>query len=54
MKFVGADAVIAAAGAWPSHLLEPICAKVRIAAQRGQIMHLRLSGVKHCQSPPDW
>ncbi|WP_323135969.1 MULTISPECIES: UTRA domain-containing protein [unclassified Streptomyces] len=52
-EFVGADAVIAAAGAWSPHLLEPICVKVRIAPQRGQIRHLRLPGVKHCRSPPN-
>ncbi|GAA3476161.1 hypothetical protein GCM10018966_006880 [Streptomyces yanii] len=53
-EFVGADVVIAAVGACSPHLLESICVKVRIAPQRGQIMHLRLSGVKHCRSPPDW
>ncbi|OOV13037.1 oxidoreductase [Streptomyces avermitilis] len=44
--FVGADAVIAAAGAWSPQLLEPIGVRVRIAPQRGQIMHLRLPGVE--------
>ncbi|MFE7330155.1 NAD(P)/FAD-dependent oxidoreductase [Streptomyces sp. NPDC057565] len=43
--FVGADAVVVAAGAWAPQLLEPLGVHVRVAPQRGQIMHLRLPGV---------
>ncbi|WP_326800772.1 FAD-binding oxidoreductase [Streptomyces sp. NBC_01788] len=50
-EFVGADAVIAAAGAWSPHLLEPIGVRVRVAPQRGQIMHLRLPGVETANWP---
>ncbi|MFI8993685.1 NAD(P)/FAD-dependent oxidoreductase [Streptomyces sp. NPDC053542] len=49
-EYVAADAVIAAAGAWSPQLLEPIGVQVRIAPQRGQIMHLRLPGV----TTADW
>ncbi|MEU6010515.1 FAD-dependent oxidoreductase [Streptomyces sp. NPDC047453] len=50
-EFVGADAVIAAAGAWSPQLLEPIGVQVRVAPQRGQIMHLRLPGVETANWP---
>ncbi|MFE7245681.1 NAD(P)/FAD-dependent oxidoreductase [Streptomyces sp. NPDC057580] len=43
--FVGADAVVVAAGAWAPQLLEPLGVHIRVAPQRGQIMHLRLPGV---------
>ncbi|GAA2787490.1 FAD-dependent oxidoreductase [Saccharopolyspora taberi] len=44
--FIGADAVVAAAGAWSPQLLEPIDVQVRVVPQRGQIVHLRLPGVE--------
>ena len=50
-EFIGADAVIAAAGAWSPRLLEPIGIHVRVAPQRGQIMHLRLPGVDTANWP---
>ncbi|MFH0179180.1 NAD(P)/FAD-dependent oxidoreductase [Streptomyces cacaoi] len=50
-EFVGADAVVAAAGAWSPRLLEPIGIQMRIAPQRGQIMHLRLPGVDTANWP---
>ncbi|MFE7113807.1 NAD(P)/FAD-dependent oxidoreductase [Streptomyces sp. NPDC057654] len=50
-EFLGADAVIAAAGAWSPRLLEPIGVRVRVAPQRGQIMHLRLPGVDTADWP---
>ncbi|MFG3257011.1 NAD(P)/FAD-dependent oxidoreductase [Streptomyces sp. NPDC048172] len=49
--FVGADAVIAAAGAWSPRLLEPLGVRVRVTPQRGQIMHLRLPGVRTAHWP---
>ena len=39
---VPADAVIVAAGAWTTALLDPVAPTLRIAPQRGQIMHLRV------------
>ncbi len=50
-EFVGADAVIAAAGAWSPRLLEPIGVRVRVTPQRGQIMHLRLPGASTANWP---
>ncbi|POX42386.1 FAD-dependent oxidoreductase [Streptomyces sp. Ru73] len=50
-EFLAADAVIAAAGAWSPRLLEPLGVRVRIAPQRGQIMHLRLPGVDTADWP---
>ncbi|MEV0261949.1 FAD-dependent oxidoreductase [Streptomyces sp. NPDC050617] len=50
-ELLGADAVIAAAGAWSPRLLEPIGVRVRVAPQRGQIMHLRLPGVDTADWP---
>lgn len=49
--FVGADAVIAAAGAWSPRLLDPIGVRVRVVPQRGQIMHLRLPGTDTANWP---
>ncbi|GAA0528635.1 oxidoreductase [Saccharopolyspora subtropica] len=49
--FIGADAVIAAAGAWSPQLLEPIGVQVRVTPQRGQIVHLRLPGVDTANWP---
>ncbi|MEU0850229.1 FAD-dependent oxidoreductase [Streptomyces flaveolus] len=45
-RFFEADAVVAAAGAWSPRLLEPLGVRVRIAPQRGQIVHLRLPGAR--------
>lgn len=42
---VGADAVVAAAGAWTPELLAGTGVTVDVAPQRGQIVHLGLSGV---------
>lgn len=50
-ELVGADAVIAAAGAWSPRLLEPVGVEVPVAPQRGQIMHLRLPGVDTASWP---
>ncbi|MFB9566642.1 NAD(P)/FAD-dependent oxidoreductase, partial [Saccharopolyspora hordei] len=50
-EFVGADAVVAAAGAWSPQLLEPLGVRVRVAPQRGQIVHLRLPGVDTTRWP---
>ncbi|MBD0420255.1 FAD-binding oxidoreductase [Streptomyces sp. TRM S81-3] len=50
-EFVGADAVIAAAGAWSPRLLEPLGVRVRVAPQRGQIVHLRLPGARTADWP---
>ncbi|MGW5644814.1 NAD(P)/FAD-dependent oxidoreductase [Saccharopolyspora sp. NPDC003752] len=49
--FIGADAVIAASGAWSPQLLEPIGVQVRVTPQRGQIMHLRLPGADTANWP---
>ncbi|MFM9373677.1 NAD(P)/FAD-dependent oxidoreductase [Streptomyces sp. Da 82-17] len=49
-RFHGADAVIAAAGAWSPNLLAPHGVHVRVTAQRGQIVHLRLPGA----ATADW
>ncbi|MDI3405132.1 NAD(P)/FAD-dependent oxidoreductase [Streptomyces cavernicola] len=49
-RFHGADAVIAAAGAWSPTLLEPFGVHVRVTPQRGQIVHLRLPGT----ATADW
>ncbi|MFH8985455.1 NAD(P)/FAD-dependent oxidoreductase [Streptomyces varsoviensis] len=50
-EFIGADAVIAAAGAWSPRLLEPIGVRARVTPQRGQIMHLRLPGADTADWP---
>ncbi|ONF72205.1 NAD(P)/FAD-dependent oxidoreductase [Amycolatopsis keratiniphila] len=50
-EFIGADAVIAAAGAWSPRLLEPVGVEVRVEPQRGQIVHLRLPGVDTAHWP---
>lgn len=42
---IGADCVVAAAGAWAPELLEPLGISLAVAPQRGQITHLRLEGV---------
>ncbi|GCD33769.1 oxidoreductase [Streptomyces chrestomyceticus JCM 4735] len=41
---IAADAVIVAAGAWAPELLAPVGVTVRVAPQRGQIVHLSLPG----------
>jgi D-amino-acid dehydrogenase len=41
-EFVGADCVVAAAGAWTKSLVAPAGLTVRVAPQRGQIVHLRM------------
>jgi D-amino-acid dehydrogenase len=42
--FVGADAVVIAAGAWGSDLLAPLGLHLDVSPQRGQITHLDLPG----------
>ncbi|HEY2672779.1 MAG TPA: FAD-dependent oxidoreductase [Rugosimonospora sp.] len=42
--FVGADVVVAAAGAWTNELLAPLGLRVPVEPQRGQIVHLRVPG----------
>jgi D-amino-acid dehydrogenase len=42
---IAADAVVVAAGAWCPELLDPVGVRVAVTPQRGQIVHLRLSGV---------
>ncbi|MBP2324740.1 D-amino-acid dehydrogenase [Kibdelosporangium banguiense] len=44
-EVIGAHAVVVAAGAWTASLCEPLGIDVPVAPQRGQIAHLRLSGV---------
>jgi D-amino-acid dehydrogenase len=41
-QFVGADAVVAAAGAWTPSFLEPAGVTVTVTPQRGQIAHISL------------
>lgn len=41
-QIITADAVIVAAGAWMSRLLEPLGLDVYVEPQRGQIVHLRI------------
>ncbi|OKI00891.1 oxidoreductase [Streptomyces sp. CB02923] len=43
-EHIAADAVVVAAGAWAPELLAPAGVTVRVAPQRGQIVHLSLSG----------
>lgn len=45
-----ADQVIAATGAWTSHLLQPLGMRFDIRPQRAQIVHLKLPGI----SPANW
>ena len=42
-EFIGADAVIVAAGAWSSELCRPLGLHFAIRPQRGQILHLKVS-----------
>lgn len=42
---IGCDTVVVAAGAWCPGLLDPVGVRVRVTPQRGQIVHLGLSGV---------
>ncbi|WP_369208473.1 NAD(P)/FAD-dependent oxidoreductase [Streptomyces sp. PU-14G] len=46
-----ADAVVAAAGAWSPALLEPLGVRVPVVPQRGQIVHLGLSGTETAHWP---
>ncbi|WP_053368493.1 NAD(P)/FAD-dependent oxidoreductase [Bacillus sp. FJAT-27245] len=39
-----ADTVIVAAGAWAGELLEPLGINLKLSAQKGQIVHLRIDG----------
>jgi D-amino-acid dehydrogenase len=41
-EFIGADAVVAATGAWTDTFLEPAGVALGVTAQRGQIMHIGL------------
>src|SRR3984957_10434051 len=42
-EFIGADAVIVAAGAWSTELCRPLALHLSIEPQRGQILHLKVS-----------
>ncbi|HEX5405389.1 MAG TPA: FAD-dependent oxidoreductase [Pseudonocardiaceae bacterium] len=42
---IDADTVVVAAGAWSPAVLDPIGVRIAVAPQRGQIVHLGLSGV---------
>jgi D-amino-acid dehydrogenase len=42
-EFIGADAVIAAAGAWATELCKPLGLHLQVEPQRGQILHLKVS-----------
>lgn len=48
---IEADVVIATAGAWAPKLLEPAGARLGVAPQRGQIVHLRLPGTDTARWP---
>jgi D-amino-acid dehydrogenase len=48
---IEADTVVVAAGAWSPALLDPIGVRVAVAPQRGQIVHLGLSGVDTSRWP---
>ncbi|MFH8344334.1 NAD(P)/FAD-dependent oxidoreductase [Streptomyces sp. NPDC018045] len=43
-EHLAADAVVVAAGAWAAELLAPVGVTVRVAPQRGQLVHLSLPG----------
>jgi len=45
-QLVPADAVVAATGAWTPALLAPLGVTVRVAPERGQIVHLRLGSAE--------
>ncbi|WP_059171733.1 FAD-binding oxidoreductase [Bacillus sp. FJAT-27445] len=45
-----ADAVIVVAGAWAGELLKPLGINLKLSAQKGQIVHLKLEG----QDTGDW
>jgi D-amino-acid dehydrogenase len=48
---IEADTVVVAAGAWSPSLLDPIGVRVAVEPQRGQIVHLGLSGVDTSRWP---
>jgi D-amino-acid dehydrogenase len=48
---IEADAVVAAAGAWTRELVEPLGVHVAVEPQRGQIVHLGLSGTDTSRWP---
>src|SRR5262245_7573085 len=48
---IEADAVLVAAGAWAAEVLEPVGIRLPVAPQRGQIVHLRLSGTDTARWP---
>jgi D-amino-acid dehydrogenase len=48
---IDADAVVVAAGAWSAALFDPIGVRVSVTPQRGQIVHLGLSGVDTSRWP---
>ncbi|MBQ1120021.1 FAD-binding oxidoreductase [Streptomyces sp. B15] len=50
-ELIGADAVVAAAGAWSRALLDPVGVRVEVVPQRGQIVHLRLPGTDTAHWP---
>jgi D-amino-acid dehydrogenase len=50
-EFVGADCVVAAAGAWTKSLVAPAGVTVRVTPQRGQIVHLRMESADTSRWP---
>ena len=50
-ELIEADAVVVAAGAWASKILEPVGVRLAVAPQRGQIIHLRLPGTDTARWP---
>jgi D-amino-acid dehydrogenase len=50
-EFLGADSVVVAAGAWTAALAAPAGVAVRVAPQRGQIVHLRMESADTSRWP---
>jgi D-amino-acid dehydrogenase len=50
-EFIGADAVVAAAGAWTRSFLRPAGLTIRVEAQRGQIMHIAVDSTDTSRWP---
>ncbi len=50
-QLLGADAVVAATGAWTGSFLQPAGLTIPVEAQRGQIMHIGLGGVDTSRWP---
>jgi D-amino-acid dehydrogenase len=50
-QLAGADAVVAATGAWTAAFLEPAGVRVRVSPQRGQIVHISLASADTSRWP---